>query len=48
MVNPDPIGRLPSDKRAQHFDIPIPGPIPGRLLASIGGALAHVAGSAAA
>jgi hypothetical protein len=44
MVNPDPLGRLPSDKRAQHLDLPIPG----RLLASIRGALPHVAGSAAA
>jgi hypothetical protein len=45
MVNPDPFGRLPSDERARHLDLPIPG----RLgLAPIRGALAYVAGSAVA
>ena len=45
MVNSDPLGRLPSDKRARHLDLPIPGRWG---LAPIRGALPHVAGSAVA
>ena len=45
MVNPDPLGRLESDKRALRLDLPIPARS-GR--APIRGNLPRVAGSAVA
>ena len=43
MVNPDPLGRLESDKRVLRLELAISG---GAGLAPITGALPHVAGSA--